>query len=99
MSPEQQRIRIAEACGWETNKRKWLAKPPSNSWQYLDTIPDYLDDLNAMHEAEKVLNNTNWWIFVEHLTNICGGGVALGISATATQRAKAFLKTLNLWKE
>jgi hypothetical protein len=99
MSPEQQRIRIAEACGWETNKRKWLAKPPSNSWQYLDTIPDYLDDLNAMHEAEKVLNNTNWWIFVEHLTNICGGGVALGISATAAQRAEAFLQTLNLWKQ
>jgi hypothetical protein len=51
MDKEQQRIKIAEACGWETNKRKWLAKPPNDSWQYLDTIPDYLNDLNAMQSA------------------------------------------------
>lgn len=107
MSPELQRIRIAEACGWETNKRKWLAKPPSNSWQYLDTIPDYLNDLNAMHDAEKLLSSLP-------PINICGvcmtdprevyeaylcGINSNAIHATAAQRAEAFLRALNLWEE
>jgi hypothetical protein len=52
-----------------------------------------------MHEAEKAMNNNDWWKFVEHLTNICGGGTALGISATATQRAEAFLRTIGKWED
>jgi hypothetical protein len=48
-----------------------------------------------MHEAENVLTNEQWWLFVEFLTEIRGGGVAICISATAAQRAEAFLKTLN----
>ena len=63
----------------------------------LDPLPDYLNDLNSMHAAEKTMNNNYWWKFVEHLTNICGGGTALGISATAAQRAEAFGLTLQLW--
>ena len=87
MTPEQQRIAIAEACGED------------NDSIYRDLIPDYLNDLNAMHEAEKIMNNNDWWKFVEHLTNICGGGTALGISATASQRAEAFLRTIGKWEE
>jgi hypothetical protein len=49
-----------------------------------------------MHEAENVLTNEQWWLFVEFLTETRGGGVALCISATSAQRAEAFLKTLNL---
>jgi len=97
MNKEQQRIKIAEACGFD--KSHWLELGSGIVFGTSGSLPDYLNDLNAMHEAEKVLNNTNWWIFVEHLTNICGGGVALGISATATQRAEAFLRTLNLWED
>ena len=52
-------------------------------------MPDYLNDLNAMHEAEKVLNDHQWDDY------ICQLGHAMG--ATAAQRAEAFLKTLNLW--
>lgn len=87
MTPEQQRIAIAGACGED------------NDSIYRDLIPDYLNDLNAMHEAEKIMNNNDWWKFVEHLTNICGGGTALGISATASQRAEAFLRTIGKWEE
>lgn len=107
MNKEQQRIKIAEACGWETNKRKWLAKPPNDSWQYLDTMPDYLNDLNAMHEAEKNLKpkqQVNYWNWVNKLAgNDPTNSIYLvwgdAIFATAAQRAEAFLRTLNLWED
>jgi hypothetical protein len=104
MTPEQQRIAIAEACGWKLVMDNPLYEP---YWE--DTngniigvscgmrFPNYLNDLNAMHEAENVLTNEQWWLFVGFLTEIRGGGVALCISASAAQRAEAFLKTLNLW--
>ena len=105
MNPEQQRIAIAEACGWKQVTRE---NKPEEIWEHQKNplkicrgeskLPDYLNDLNAMREAENVLTNEQWWLFVEFLTEIRGGGVALCISATAAQRAEAFLKTLNIWK-
>jgi hypothetical protein len=99
MNKELQRIKIAEACGWEINKRKLLAKPPNDSWQYLDTIPDYLNDLNAMHEAEKVLDTTSdqntIGSYASYAQCLAWDG---GYSATAAQRAEAFLRALNLWE-
>ena len=95
MTPEQQRIAIAQACGW------WISESLS-IWQHKTkdgAPPDYLNDLNAMQQMEKAMNNNDWWKFVEHLTNICGGGIALGISATAPQRAEAFLRTIGKWEE
>jgi hypothetical protein len=104
MTPEQQRIAIAEACGWtEIISTPHDPMPPKGreckgaNWG--KPIPNYLNDLNAMHDAEKAMNNNDWWKFVEHLTNICGGGTALGISATASQRAEAFLRTIGKWEE
>lgn len=108
INTEQQRIAIAEACGWRIKRRDitgfnvWEpdAKLPAQLSNNLENkIPNYLNDLNAMHDAENVLTNEQWWLFVEFLTEIRGGGVALCISATAAQRAKAFLKTLSLWTE
>ncbi len=101
MNPEAQRIAIAKACGWLQSRTCnwggwWYLKKGKRAYQ--QTPPDYLNDLNAMHEAENVLTNEQWWLFVEFLTEIRGGGVALCISATAAQRAEAFLRTLNLWK-
>jgi hypothetical protein len=104
VNPEQQRIAIAEACGWvrefdgNYEEPEWYWIPP-NDPDGDSELPDYCNDLNAMHEAENVLTNEQWWLFVEFLTEIRGGGVALCISATAAQRAEAFLKTLNLWKQ
>lgn len=66
MSPDAQRIAIAEACGWFDIKRSEGFPPhligqhpnlqvPEGCCLYRRPIPDYLNDLNAMHEAEKVL--------------------------------------------
>jgi len=118
MSPEAQQIAIAEACGWEfapgypvqLAQNKTLGIP----WQYINGqhytdgttlkgIPDYLNDLNACHEAEKSLNTSQYWAYVEwchRLTKIRGVQyVADRCSATANQRAEAFLRTLNLWDD
>ena len=53
MTPEEQRIKIAEACGHKFEK--FMCNPPRliNPAIQLSEIPDYLNDLNAMHEAEK----------------------------------------------
>ncbi len=67
-------------------------------------IPDYLNDLNAMHEAEKVLKLEQRDQYWQHLSMITERGRIAPIyylmaTATATQRAEAFLLTLSLWKE
>jgi len=100
MNPEQQRIAIAEACGWKRHPQdKWVVTDPKypNSVQPLSTIPDYLNDLNAMHEAEQSIPEglTAYWI---ELVNICGSLIPASV-ASAQQRAEAFLKTIGKWED
>jgi len=104
MNKEQQRIAIAEACGWRIKRRDitgfnvWEpgSKLPAQLSNNLESkIPNYTGDLNAMHEAEKVLINRNEQIYFENLHDVAGN--LTFYRATAAQRAEAFLKTLNLW--
>ncbi len=53
-------------------------------------LPDYLNDLNAMHEAEKVLQGEQLTEYVERWVEW---------NSTAAQRAEAFLRTLGPWKD
>ena len=69
----------------------------------MDYISDYPKDLNAMHKAIAGLSTSKRADFCVMLNgamgmekNICGWMYL--INATASQRAEAFLKTLNLWK-
>jgi hypothetical protein len=86
MTPEQQRIKIAEVCGKDA---------------------DYLNDLNAMHDALSYVSNHKpewcWSMFSYRLNELldryhydCDGPVFL---ATAAQIAEASLKTLDLWED
>lgn len=59
---------------------------------------NYCADLNAMHEAEKVLNQDNLYIMALHIEGLCGRG-EFYFRATARQRAEAFLRTLGKWEE
>jgi hypothetical protein len=104
MKPEQQRIKIAEACGWKVHPNdRFIVIPPNSphSVQPLSTIPDYLNDLNAMHEAEinYIIPNGLWDNYADWLKKIMRDGSRFWGQATAAQRAKAFLRTLNLWEE
>jgi hypothetical protein len=62
--------------------------------------PDYCNDLNAMHEAEKVLTEHQWDEYERILRLVCdgchyydGAGKEL-LHATARQRAEAVWRTL-----
>ncbi len=114
MSPEAQRIAIAEACGWTAIQNcggagGFIAKMPDGTtlWDNclgataVDAIdancPAYLDDLNAMHEAEKVLNGPvergRYFHFLDEVSQ------GFPRCAPATQRAEAFLRAINKWTE
>jgi hypothetical protein len=108
MTEEQQRIAIAEACGWreilwsqltnprEARENKWYCR--SNAQQICGWIPSYTADLNAMHEAEKVFADDDLFRGYEAQLDKVVPMSERWIFATAAQRAEAFLKTLNLWK-
>ena len=107
MSPEQQRIAIAEACGWTIHRtqaeifsncgHRFSAPLGSSVFTGRHALPSYLDDLNAMHEAEEALTPEQE---AEYVTTLC-----LEVQpeprlyhATASQRAEAFLKTIGKWQ-
>jgi hypothetical protein len=110
MNKQKQRIAIAEACGWKSGKcpcREELCDawktPAGDNWEY---VPDYLNDLNAMHEAEEVLTQQQRIEYVRDLGYIWTGRNDRAIpnwwfvhDATATQRAAAFLRTIGKWEE
>ena len=105
MSPEQQRICIAKACGWTFQPMMgpldfpWMT--PSKKWEDRQANPpDYLSDLNAMHEAEKVIRSDKkkWNIYYCHLCKM-NGGFRNCMHATAAQRAEAFLRATGKWEE
>ena len=114
MNNEKQRIAIAEACGNKPHTPgalgvlRWISAEYEtgdlgNGVVYLDELPDYLNDLNAMHEAEKVLHGqlNLWWNYMDALENSSVEFNPLGrgshIHATAEQRAEAFLRTIGKW--
>ena len=97
MTPEQQRIAIAEACGWTDTQ--------IIDGKYGQTdVPNYLNDLNAMHEAEKIIPRQlfhvdYWQKGYGRFQQILSGLTITPYSATASQRAEAFLRTIGKWEE
>ena len=102
MKPEQQQIAIAEACGWKYHKNVTHAPDKAFWWSKNPEFPDYCNDLNAMHEAEKVLPHQlshidYWQKGYGRFQTLLAELTITPYSATAAQRAEAFLKTLGLW--
>jgi hypothetical protein len=62
----------------------------------LKECPDYVNSLDAMHEAEKIIKNTDKWRRYKEELNCMPIDT---IHATARQRAEAFLKTIGKWEE
>jgi len=125
MNPNKQRISIAEACGWVfmdggnfSGIDYKSVKPPhgltctmSHSAAILST-PDYLNDLNAMHEAEKAKEmafDSDYAYWLAHVAVRdrglnedkldVGDGYQIALTSTAAQRAEAFLRTIGKWEE
>lgn len=106
MSPIKQRIAIALACGFKQDRNGGgpIFKRGNSRWLILSEIPDYLNDLNAIAEAERHIWN-RWTEYERWLGAICyrdanaGYKYSVTFAATSVQRAEAFLRTLGLWKE
>jgi hypothetical protein len=105
MTPEAQRVAIARAhLGLEP-----IAGEKESACGHLIMLtsdlrstafcPDYLKDLNAMHEAEKTLGDPQLFIEYEDQLSTVMNHVGWCWHATAAQRGEAFLRTLNLWKD
>ena len=96
MTDEQINAAIAEACGWKAKGKNWLT--PNGTPVFASDVPNYCADLNAMHEAEKVLTeHQNESIYPRSLG--AWRNPTKPIYATARQRAEAFLRTLGKWEE
>lgn len=81
MSPEAQRIAIAEFCGWRPdmkmkdgsilwdtrrNGEVWGMKPHPSGFIVDCKVPNYCNDLNAMHEAVSFLRNSNRFLYSKY---------------------------------
>ncbi len=114
MTTEAQRDAIAEVCGYIRGKwaKDYRGRPstehncwfnPNHPHEYARTIPtaipDYLNDLNMMHEAEKILSKIHKETMTMHLSKTLTKNQYFLWEVTAAQRAEAFLRTLNLWDD
>jgi len=61
--------------------------------------PDFTGDLNAMHEAEKVIIERGDEAMSDYDQELGIVTDSWSWNATAAQRASAFLETLGLWEE
>jgi len=104
MTDEAIRIAIAEACEFVRNDERDCWQKDGRSYfnahpQHFAQIPDYLSDLNACHEMEKVLTPQQEDIYNKELFVITAGLDGWNWHATARQRCEAFLRTLRKWEE
>lgn len=104
MHANKQRIAIAEAC---------LDYEDLKTGKNFSHSRNYPADLNAMHEAEKVLTGKQWEKYICGLHEPYGSTEGkipenlpgfwdsdyMRITATAAQRAEAFLRTINKWED
>ena len=96
LSPEEQRSKVAELCGWQHFRNSALGteqvlagNPNVDEGKWELPVPDYLNDLNAMHEVELAMTEPQKWDHDRQLAHIAGNTHNV-ISATAAQRAEAF---------
>jgi hypothetical protein len=94
MTDEQINIAIAQACGIDIEKYLMEEGGINTS-----ALPDYCNDLNAMHEAEKTLKLGLRSTYDAELGLLADRDYCFIWETTARQRAEAFLKTINMWKD
>lgn len=128
MNAQAQRIAIAEACGFKpVKRRKYAGQSNVIGWEKVNPVhgckdfirypiqlPDYLNSLDLMHEAEKTLSPREREVYASILSGdptVPSPDSYIGyiefpaadvfeafIHASAAQRAEAFLRTLGKWE-
>jgi hypothetical protein len=104
MTNEQINIAIAEVCGYKNVAARITEGTIKvitgfKHHTFDEEIPDYCNDLNAMHEAEQIFDHALYCRYINELCDITIKGNNSIYMATARQRAEAFLKTLNKWED
>ena len=121
MKPEDINRAIAEHCGWEfLPERDTHCRVQPECWESPDgerirescaPYPNYHGDLNAMHEAEKMLSREQVLKYQDHLFKlVCTLDTLFPATrdcamqgflhhATSAQRAEAFLRTIGKWND
>jgi hypothetical protein len=106
MSPEKQRIVIAEFFGWNNIEDGLkIGIHPVRGWM---PLPDYINDLNAIHEAIVKLPDDLRVEFLSKLDRITIPSLSKSsdvdiafwrVNATAAQRAETFVRTICKWED
>ena len=101
MNKEQQRIKIAEACGWTDTE---IINKDGKIMYGQTEVADYLNDLSAMYEAWQTLTSNQKITYRGELAKICAREAperdTCWLQDIAAEFApEAFLKTLGLWEE
>lgn len=99
MSDDELRVKVAELLGYKIGVMAsrgftgavWFNKDGETCF-----VPNYPQDLNAMHEAEKFLlrqEPKRWLHYLDQLTE--ASNLDYEVHATARQRAEAFVAILS----
>lgn len=116
MTDQQMRVAVAEMCGWRRLElphpifvKAWEHPDHPYAWREEKELPDYPNDLNAVHEAEKLMLKTEKQCAecAVALASLCKGfpydpfhGTAGYVwHATARQRCEALLRVWGKWVE
>jgi hypothetical protein len=104
LTPKEQQIKVAELCGWHDMATGYFLRGSEQIYKLLGNlekqrtrmpVPDYLNDLNAMHGAEMSLKDKGTYMIM--LEAVVGDTVCRNwrlTHATAAQRAEAFVMTM-----
>ena len=106
LSSEEKRIRVAELCGIANIFKKYVdVGGPAEYYLAFKTnnqgitkeIPDYINDLNAMHEVEATIPEEKELEYTDNLSCLTDfkDGYANIWRTTAEQRAEAFVLTMD----
>jgi len=115
MTTNEINIAIAQACGWEIHedadwRKSYVTSPKGRQFSPADPrvalshfIPNYSESLDAMHSAEATLTDGEFNIYLDCLVSAVSpkawSGLFAMVTATALQRAEAFLCVKGLWVE
>lgn len=82
--------------GW----KEWARNDQQSNACPTHDLPDFLHDLNAMHEAEKIfMENQLGPRYQAELDDINSRNLDYGVyHSSASERAEAFLRTLGKWE-
>ena len=98
---------MAEVAGWDfdppqarewDSRGKWVTGPSGTpSLIFAHNIPNYLTDLDAVHEVVRKLTDDEYANYSKYLSRMFGLTRPRHHDATARQRCEAILKNMNRW--